>query len=199
MSNLGPWKPLSPAEAASVLQGLAASWWIAGGWAIDAFLGHQTRDHADLDFAALRRDQFVVREHLADWDLHAAVGDGRLRPWAVGEELPISVHDIWCRRNESSGWNMQLMLEDAEEDTWLFRRDHRVKRPLASLVQTIDAIPYLSVEIQLLYKARDHSIDKNHADWLSSASRLTIDQRSWLKNALTVAHPNHPWLASLEA
>ena len=117
----------------------------------------------------------------------------------MGEELPISVHDIWCRRNDSSDWNMQLMLEDAEDDTWLFRRDHRIQRPLASLVKTINAIPYLSVEVQLLYKAREHSIDKNDADWRSSAAHLTPDQRSWLKAALTVAHPNHPWLASLEA
>ena len=199
MEDLGSWKPLSPGEAASVLQGLGVSWWIAGGWAIDAFLGHQTREHGDLDFAVLRRDQLVVREYLADWDLHAAVGNGQLRPWAVGDELPISVHDIWCRRDDSSGWNMQLMLEDAEDDTWLFRRDHRVQRPLASLVSTIDAIPYLSVEVQLLYKAREHNIDKNDADWRSSAAHLTPDQRTWLKTALKVAHPNHPWLASLEA
>ena len=58
--------------------GVAAT--IAGGWAIDLFLGRQTRPHHDLDIQILRRDQAALRGLLADWDLHLA-GDGRLQPW----------------------------------------------------------------------------------------------------------------------
>jgi len=32
------------------------AWWVAGGWAIDLHLGHQSRAHQDIDIAVLRRD-----------------------------------------------------------------------------------------------------------------------------------------------
>ena len=31
-------------------------WWVDGGWGVDALLGHQTRPHADLDFAVRLAD-----------------------------------------------------------------------------------------------------------------------------------------------
>jgi lincosamide nucleotidyltransferase A/C/D/E len=34
--------------------------WIDGGWGVDALVGEQTRDHADLDVAADRRDLAVT-------------------------------------------------------------------------------------------------------------------------------------------
>ncbi len=191
--------PLSVAEAAGIFRDLPATWWVAGGWAIDAFLGHQSREHGDLDIAVLRRDQLIVQDHLAEWELHAAVGGGKLGPWPAGQKLPLSVHDIWCRRHESAPWSMQLMLEEAEEDQWLYRRQGSVQRSLASLVSTIKGIPYLAVEVQFLYKARDHDQAKNDADWRSCVHVLNSDQRRWLQDALTAVHPGHPWIGPLQA
>lgn len=35
--------------------------WLAGGWAVDAIVGHQTRDHGDLDLAVDLRDLPALR------------------------------------------------------------------------------------------------------------------------------------------
>jgi lincosamide nucleotidyltransferase A/C/D/E len=40
--------------------------WIDGGWGVDALVGEQTRDHADLDVAADRRDLAVIEHVLGD-------------------------------------------------------------------------------------------------------------------------------------
>lgn len=53
----GPWEPLSPEQAAELLSPIEAKWWIAGGWAIDLLVGHQSRAHADLDVLILRPEQ----------------------------------------------------------------------------------------------------------------------------------------------
>jgi len=37
--ELGPWDPLRPAEVAGLLDGCPIAWWIAGGYAVDAFVG----------------------------------------------------------------------------------------------------------------------------------------------------------------
>ena len=34
--------------------------WIDGGWCVDALLGRQTREHADLDIAVHRYPQYVL-------------------------------------------------------------------------------------------------------------------------------------------
>ena len=38
--------------------------WIDGGWGVDALLGRQTREHADLDIAVHRKDNSKLRELL---------------------------------------------------------------------------------------------------------------------------------------
>jgi hypothetical protein len=45
---------------AALLAGIDSPWWIAGGWALDLFIGDQTRAHEDLDVGILRRDVIDV-------------------------------------------------------------------------------------------------------------------------------------------
>lgn len=54
------WSPLSVQELARVLSGLGVPWWIAGGTALDLFLGETTRHHDDIDVQILRNDQLVI-------------------------------------------------------------------------------------------------------------------------------------------
>jgi hypothetical protein len=64
------WAPLSPSEVPVVLAAVAAPWWLAGGWALDAFLGRTTRLHEDTDVLILRPDHVEVRRVLSEWDAH---------------------------------------------------------------------------------------------------------------------------------
>ena len=88
------WDPLSPAEAQELFSGLSAPWWISGGWAIDLFIGRQTRPHGDLDVLILRDDQLIFQKHLSHWDL----SDRRLpdfTTWSKGDFLDPPINDIW--------------------------------------------------------------------------------------------------------
>ena len=80
------WEPLPAAKVAELLSGLKVPWWIAGGCAIDLFVGRQTRSHGDTDVLIQREDQLEVQAHLSDWDLHRANYPG-LVPWKEGEYL----------------------------------------------------------------------------------------------------------------
>src|SRR5215469_15093709 len=106
---LGRWQPWSPQEVAALFAPLPASWWIAGGWAIDLFLDRQTRAHEDIDVLVLRRDQQAVRSLMAAWDVQAALPPPRdeawpFREWHQGETLDASIHDIWCRLTPARPW-----------------------------------------------------------------------------------------------
>jgi hypothetical protein len=197
-TDLGPWDALSPADLATVFAGVAAIWWLAGGWALDLFLGRVTRPHDDIDVQILRRDHLRIRKALASWDMHAADPPGTLRPWPVNEELPASVHDVWCRRSPDEPWAFQLMIADTEGDDWVYRRDPRVRRPLGELSgpTSTRTMRVLTPDVQLLYKSKGLR-PKDQQDFDAVLSALTTRQRAWLRQALTTASPSHPWVAAL--
>lgn len=90
-----PWEPFTPMEVAELFRPLACRWWIAGGCAIEHAVGRRFRSHGDVDVLILRRDQAIVRDFLADWDVWVADPPGTLRRWDRVETLSEAVHDIW--------------------------------------------------------------------------------------------------------
>lgn len=199
--GLGTWEPLPPRELPAVLRDVRCAWWLAGGWAVDSFLGTQTRAHGDTDVLVLRDHHVDVRAALSDWDAHAADPPGTLRPWPVGEVLPDAVHDVWLRRAPGEPWAFQLMIDDTEGGDWVFRRDRGVRRPVASLTAEgagSFACPVLAVEVQLLYKAKGVR-PKDQADFDAAVARLSDAQASWLRTSLARQDPHHPWLEALVA
>ena len=92
-----------------------------------------------------------------------------------------------------------MLLEDVEDDAWVFRRDRRIRRPLDSLVRHDAAqIPYLSPELQLLYKAKNpRPVDE--LDFERVVPALDAPARCWLSDALGTWDPHHAWLSALRA
>lgn len=192
------WAPLSPHEVAELLADLTVPWWIAGGWAIDLFLGRQTRPHADVDVLVRRADQLVLQRHLSDWDLHKTQQPG-LKPWPAGEFLERPFDDIWCRRTPAEPWCLQLMLLDTVGQQWVFKRDTAIGGPLETIGRlAADGIPYLAPHIQLLYKAKPDTLAKDQSDFEATLPHLPPSARRWLLDCLTRRFPDgHPWIDRL--
>jgi len=192
------WKPLTVEETVDLMSGLCVPWWIAGGWAIDLFLGCQTRTHGDTDVLIRRDDQLEVQRHLADWDLHKTQQPG-LKPWPAGEFLKRPVNDIWCRRTPESPWALQLMLLDTDGDQWVFRRDPSIRGPLERLGRyTSTGVPYMSPEIQLLYKAKPQTLAKDQSDFDLAVPHMAREAHVWLLRQLEKRFPGgHAWFTSL--
>lgn len=190
----GPWEPASPAEVARIFRSSQVHWWIAGGYAIELAVGEPVRQHTDVDVLLLRPDQLEVQRVLAGWQWYAADPPGTLRPWRAGEQLPVEVHDMWCRPGPEQPWRIQFMLDERRDSDWVSRRDPRFRRPIDSLgSMTADGIPYLAPEIQLHYKARGLR-PKDQVDFDVMLPRLNQDQRQWLRDALSLTYgPDHPW------
>ena len=136
-NQFGPWQPRQPEEVARFFSTLTVPWWIAGGWALDLFLGVQTREHEDIDVLFLRRDQHEVRAQLQGWDVQEAhpellPGSWPFQEWKQDALLSASVHDIWCRPTKSDPWALQLMVIDTSGDHWIFRRTAQIRGSLSS-------------------------------------------------------------------
>lgn len=198
--NIGDydWQPLSVEEVKNTFSNFNCQWWIAGGWAIDLFLGKQTRKHDDIDILIQREDQLKLQHHLADWDLWAADPPGTLRPWSKGNFLGSGLQDIWGRKTPKDPWQIQIMLFDVQNDEWVFKRDESIRRNLRSIsVQSSGGLQLLAPEIQLLYKSKSLR-PKDQQDFENGIRMMSLDQKNWLKQTLQkVYKEDHPWIKSL--
>lgn len=200
---LGPWQSWHPDQVADFFADIPVQWWISGGWAVDLFVGRQTRAHDDIDVQFAGSDQQALRQHFRDWDVQAATPNHRPRdwpfhPWKLGTPLSPEVHDIWCRPTAGDPWVMQLMVAEVREGEWYFRRDARIHRAVTTIGgMTNSGISYLAPEIQILYKAKGRR-PKDETDFNHVLPDLDLHQCQWLADALALIHPGHPWLARLK-
>ena len=192
------WDPLSPEEIAEIFSEAAFSWWIAGGYAIEHFVGRSLRPHDDIDVQLFAADHSSIQSLLADWDCWLAAPPGMLRPWAIGETPPLSVSDVWCRENERAPWRFQLMLDQRNGPVWQSRRCALVSKPIVELTsRSTTGIPFLIPEVQLFYKARGPR-PKDELDFAAALPSLSDSQIAWLHHAISVAYSvDNAWLSIL--
>jgi len=189
---------MSIAEAEQRFAPAGIDWWIAGGHAIDLFLGWETRPHADLDIEMFRSDRSALFGIFEGWDLHVASEDRLLR-WVDPEPLDDSVFGVWLRPNPGAAWELEIMLADGDRTQWRFRRDPSVTMAGDSLINTTaDGIPYCAPEVQLLYKS-NQARTKDDIDLVRCLHRMTPDQRRWLLDAVERTAAHHPWISVLES
>ena len=188
--------PASLRRAAELMRDFPAPWCVAGGWALDLFLGRVTREHADVELAIFREDQACLRRHLRDWTFEQII-DGRRLPWPADERLALPVHEIHARPRDERNLAIEFLLNERAADHWVFRRDPRVTRPISRAILTSNVgDPILCPEIVLLYKSKAPRA-KDEADFTMAHSALDAEQHSWLRAALQTCHPDHRWLVAL--
>jgi hypothetical protein len=195
---LDDWNPLSIPEVLARFERVSTPWWIAGGHALDLFLGWETRPHADIDIEMFRSDKDALFDVFPDWDLQLMSG-GELTAFDRGQEVAPNVFGIWCRRSPNRPWAVEIMLADGDMTEWMFRRDNAIALPGEQLLRrTADGVPYCAPEVQLLYKAK-MARPKDDIDFARCLHRLTPAQRGWLADAIARSEPNHPWIVALHA
>jgi hypothetical protein len=194
--DLGAWNAWSPEQLASRLQALDVPWAVAAGWAIDLFIGGESRTHEDLEIAVARADFGAVRAALPEltWFAAGGLAGEAGRVWPV-DDAPAELHQTWGWDSVSECWRVDVFREPWERDTWVCRRDLSIRRPLASMIERDPTgIPYLAPEIVLLFKAKHAARDKDAADFARALPLLNVRRRQWLADALRVVQPGHDWI-----
>jgi hypothetical protein len=109
-----------------------------------------------------------------------------------------ATHQTWVREPETGLWRLDVMREPADRDTWICRRDERIRLPYADVIErTADGIPYGRPEIALLFKAKS-ARPKDDADFTAVLPELDAVRRRWLADAIALVHPGHRWLRFLQ-
>lgn len=195
--GLDAWQPWTPDQASDVMRGCNVPWCVVGGFAIDLFLGHKSREHEDLEIAIPRAFFPTVRAHLKRFALHA-VGDGEVRRLTDDAVLSDDKHQCWVLDPATNKWRMDVMSEPGDTLKWVFRRDERINAPREWMtVQSDRGVPYLVPEAVLLFKAKPEPRPKDEDDFTRCLPLLSGPARDWLRNALDRVNPDHAWLEKL--
>jgi len=185
--------PANLAQVVNVMSPFAGTWAIAGGWAIDLWLGRQTRTHADVDIAVFRDEQSLLRATFEDWQFSKAV-DGKLVPWPRDEVLRLPDHEIHA--STPNGPKVELLLNERRDDVWLFRRNTAIELPMSRAVQRAQGVPVLAPEIVLLYKSKNPRATDDD-DFAAALPSLDDGSRSWLRSAITRTAGPSSWSENL--
>lgn len=171
-----------------LLQGLKCPWWVAGGWAVDLFLGRQTRHHKDIEIAIARADQ----QHLLPLPNLAGIEyvENREKKTWRGQKLELPIHELYLRFY--GGQEVEVLLNELEDGDWVYRRNPAVRLPVAKFPER-----RLPPEIALLYKSKNPR-PEDEQDFEAAAPLLGAAERTWLSEAIARDYASHPWLPKLK-
>jgi hypothetical protein len=182
-------------ERVAAVMERADIWWaVAGGWAIDLWLGAQTREHHDIEVVVRRDDQGAVWDSLHDaWELTCI--DPPKSGWRPWPRTRIAAPSFQLKARGPS-LEFDLFLESTSAGNWVFRRDRRIQRPMDELALRRSGVPVVEPAVQLLYMAKSAE-PKNQHDFDVARPALDAAAATWLRGALALVHPGHPWLDRL--
>src|SRR3954469_5332456 len=191
MRDLGPWEPYPVHRVVDVMCEVTDDWWLWGGEALDRFVGRHTRAHGDVDVSIPTAHLEPVTNRIADhFDVRIA-SHGRLHALAHAASVD-AVHNLWVREPAGGPWRWQVNLEPCDGTTWWYRRDERITRSRADAIVTLGGVRCTAPAVQLLWKSQAPTA-KDELDRAVVEPLLPDGERTWLADAIGVAHPDSPW------
>lgn len=194
--DLTRWDAWRPEDVARVFAGVTAPWYVAAGWAIDLFLGEHTREHGDIEIGIPRERFPEFQSVLSGYEFFVPVSEtGMVWPLEEASGLVGEHHQTWVREPVTGLWRLDIFREPWDDETWVYRRDRRIRLPLRdAIAHTDDGIPYARPEVVLLFKAKASDLPKNQQDFDAVLPRLDSARQRWLRDALELVHPGHAWI-----
>ncbi|MET0412933.1 MAG: hypothetical protein ABW217_16625 [Polyangiaceae bacterium] len=125
-----------------------------------------------------------------------SISQGDLRALAAGIALPPERHQARFLDVAENAWRLDVMLDPGDAETWIYRRDERLRAPRSQLIGWRDSIPYMKPEVVLLFKAKAPR-EKDERDLELCLAHLPEDAKRWLARSLQDHYPQHAWLRRL--
>ena len=191
-------------RAAAWMAAFPGRWAIAGGWALDLFLGQVTRGHGEdeVEVAVFREDQRKLHDYLyfSRWTFEARMGSGaggeHTERWDGREWLDPPVFEVRASSPDEQE-HLGIRLQERRGRQWRYRRSASVSLPIErAFVRGAWNVPVLAPEVVLLQKSPAPEA-KDSLDFRAVAERLDEQTTTWLTETIGRAHPGSPFLREM--
>lgn len=208
-------------EAVKLLNGQNFEYAICGGFAIDLFLGYESRKHGDIDILAYWKERNTIilymqslgykvyemlggglAHHITNIDyqknmkqnIFCLTKDCELVEITPTDETDIYVIDFFHVGQTKLNF-VEFLFNDKDENDFLYARNKAIKRELRKVILYKNDIPYLAPELLLLYKSTDTEREGYQQDFDLAFLKMKEEQKDWLNNSLKIMYPDgHKWL-----
>lgn len=191
-----------------------------GGWAIDLFIGEQTRKHGDIDILAYwpERDKIIQYMQSCGFQVYEMLGGGKAHHITDIQDQRREKRNIFCCTLECELVHfyptdetdvlflefkhigqtklnfIEFLFNDKDGADLIYARNCAVRQPLTDAVLYRGGLPVLSPEMCLLYKSTDTEREGYQSDYDHAMAYMDEQQKHWLNDALAVMYPNgHKW------
>lgn len=195
-------------------------WAVCGGFAIDLFLGRETRVHGDIDLCALEKDRPNIQRFMLEkgWNVYEFRGMGKVRPLEGSsssetgrnlmcflpgcdlvqfypcEDEGLLYHQFFHKGLTELNY-LEFLFSPTDGNQLIFSQSPAICRQLDKAILHRDGIPYLAPEIALLHKAREPERPESIADFQTAFPSMDAEQKRWFQESLALLFPKgHPWL-----
>jgi hypothetical protein len=208
-------------EAVQLLKGQNFEFAICGGFAIDLFLGYESRKHGDIDVMAYWNDRnsIILYMQSKGYHVYEMLGGGLAHHITDINNQLYKKRNIFCSTNDcelveltptdetdiykidffhigQTNLNfIEFLFNNKDEKSFLYARNHNIKRELNKAILHHNETSYLAPELLLLYKSTDAEREGYQQDFELAFSKMNDYQKEWLNNSLRIMYPNgHIWI-----
>lgn len=208
-------------QANSLLLNQGFEYAFCGGFAIDLFLGYESRVHSDIDVFAYwkDRDQIIRQMQCAGFEVYEMLGGGKAHHITDVETQPKLRKNIFCCKDDCELLNLikaeeigtywidfrhigqsklnyiEFLFNDRNDSEFIFGGNQAVRRELTDTVMYNQDVPFLAPEICLLYKSSETEREGYQQDYELAIHKMSRNQIEWLNQALSLLYPaGHKWM-----
>ena len=207
-------------QANKLLKNCGFEYAFCGGWAIDLFIGAETRKHGDIDILVYWPERDTIIQHMQSlgFQVYEMIGGGKAHHITdIHNQIkckrnifcctqdcelvclsPTDEADIYFVNFKHIGQTklnfVEFLFNDKDDTDLLYARNSAVKQALSDAILYNGSLPYLSPEMCLLYKSTDTEREGYQSDYDNAMANMNQRQRRWLDDALTIMYPEgHKW------
>ncbi|MCG7419678.1 hypothetical protein MHJ97_04430 [Macrococcus epidermidis] len=177
-TDFNNWQLLSIESLKQIMHDADFDWYLAGGIALDEFLGRKTRNHEDIDILV----NFKYLERILDFFKNYKVYTARNGSLSLSLFNEVhSTDSLWIAKDDEESFIIQILFFEEEAGHWIYKRNAAVRKKIENIYFVKNDMKIIQPEIQLLYKMNSSNVrEKDLDDYHNIYPVLEEKQRAWL-------------------